>query len=205
MKFFSEDTYLHIYKKNNNDIRAEIDRELKIYKLSQDPGYINVMILNEDNNTNNNFCVKICMSRNASVNNNMYTNVCNIKTNYMSKLCKLLYLYFNYANITRLNKTTNKNENEWFNFKQVLEYNKFMNDINNYITNRVDKYKKKFNLNTCSFEELCKIPFINETRAYYIINYRNRYGKFTRIQELLNINGIGDCVYDQIFQNVYID
>lgn len=197
MKFFGEQLYLEIYKKNNYTIRKNIDKELDIYKLSLDPGYVIFMTLNTENNTNNNFNIKIIKSPHLNIDTSIYTIIYSLKTNYTSKLYILLYLLFNYANVSRYN------DNEWFNFNQVLEYNKLINNINDYITFRINKYKDKFDLNTCSLEDLCTIPFINKVRAQAILNYRKEYG-FTHLYQLEGITGIGKCIYDQILNYVYI-
>ena len=53
-------------------------------------------------------------------------------------------------------------------------------------------------LNTATKEELTALPGIGESKADDIINYRNSNGGFKDIEELKNIKGIGDAIFDKI-------
>lgn len=57
---------------------------------------------------------------------------------------------------------------------------------------------KLININTASAEELQKLPGIGENRSLDIIEYRNTYGKFDSIEELMSIDGIGDGIFSKI-------
>ncbi|MCS7165001.1 MAG: ComEA family DNA-binding protein [Candidatus Calescibacterium sp.] len=50
--------------------------------------------------------------------------------------------------------------------------------------------KIKININTSTVEELTKLPGISRKTAYKIVQYREKYGNFTNINELLRIEGI---------------
>ena len=54
------------------------------------------------------------------------------------------------------------------------------------------------NINTASIEELDSLPRIGPSKAQNIIDYRNVNGKFGSIEEILNVNGIGTAIYEQI-------
>lgn len=54
------------------------------------------------------------------------------------------------------------------------------------------------NINTASIEELDSLPGIGSSKAQNIIDYRNINGKFGSIEEILNVNGIGTALYEQI-------
>lgn len=54
------------------------------------------------------------------------------------------------------------------------------------------------NINTASEKELTSISGIGESKAKNIINYRNENGLFKSIEDIKNVSGIGDTLYEQI-------
>lgn len=60
------------------------------------------------------------------------------------------------------------------------------------------------NINTADVSSLCKLPGIGETRAKAIIEYREKHGAFNSIEELKNVNGIKDGVYDALKDSICV-
>lgn len=54
------------------------------------------------------------------------------------------------------------------------------------------------NLNTCTAQELMTISGIGEVKAAAIIEYREYLGGYTSVEQLKNIKGIGDKIYEKI-------
>lgn len=54
------------------------------------------------------------------------------------------------------------------------------------------------NLNTATVQELMTINGIGETRASMIISYREHLGGYTSVDEIKNISGIGEGIYEQV-------
>lgn len=54
------------------------------------------------------------------------------------------------------------------------------------------------NINTASLDELCTLPGIGKTRAEAVIAYREEYGFFTEVSDLLKVNGIKEGIYNPI-------
>ena len=54
------------------------------------------------------------------------------------------------------------------------------------------------NINTCSKEELMTINGIGEAKAKAIIDYREKNGNFNTIEDIRNVSGIGDSLFEKI-------
>ncbi|MFO3798114.1 MAG: ComEA family DNA-binding protein, partial [Anaerolineales bacterium] len=54
------------------------------------------------------------------------------------------------------------------------------------------------NINYATQEELMTLPGIGPVLAQRIIKYRETYGPFVDVEELLNVKGIGKALLDQI-------
>lgn len=53
------------------------------------------------------------------------------------------------------------------------------------------------NINNASLQELMTLPFIGEGKAQKIIDYRNTHGSFNSKEELLEVSGIGNEVFNK--------
>lgn len=63
----------------------------------------------------------------------------------------------------------------------------------------------KVNLNTASLEELMTLPGIGETRANDILAYRMEHGAFAAVEEIMNVNGIKEGLYNRIKDNIKVN
>ena len=61
------------------------------------------------------------------------------------------------------------------------------------------------NLNTASVAELCTLSGIGESKAEAILAYRTEIGAFSSIEQLKEVTGIGDSLFNQIKESVYIE
>ena len=57
---------------------------------------------------------------------------------------------------------------------------------------------RRININTADQPELMRLPGIGEAMAGRIIAYREEYGGFQRVEELMNISGIGEKKFADI-------
>lgn len=65
--------------------------------------------------------------------------------------------------------------------------------------------EKSINLNTAGADELVSLPGIGESTAEKIIEYRNKKGKFKKIQDIMKVKGIGQKKFDSIKEYLVIE
>lgn len=61
------------------------------------------------------------------------------------------------------------------------------------------------NINTASAEELEQLNGIGRHLAEEIVAYREKNGNFRNIEELINVSGIGDKLFQKICADIYVD
>ncbi|SET45798.1 helix-hairpin-helix domain-containing protein [[Clostridium] polysaccharolyticum] len=66
------------------------------------------------------------------------------------------------------------------------------------LDSREDDASDKVNINTADIDKLTSLPGIGEAKAKSIISYREEQGTFQAIEELKNVEGIKDGVYQKI-------
>jgi competence protein ComEA len=56
---------------------------------------------------------------------------------------------------------------------------------------------EKININTAPMEELMRLSGVGQSYARRIIEYRETQGLFSHIEELKNVKGIGDKIFEK--------
>ena len=74
------------------------------------------------------------------------------------------------------------------------------NQANNSSNNATqsDSQGSKININTADLKELDDIPGVGEATANKILSYRDENGEFKSIEEIKNVNGIGDKKFENM-------
>lgn len=84
---------------------------------------------------------------------------------------------------------------------ECLNYkvNEIVNDksTDEYITNEIWE-SSKISINSATKEELMSLPSIGEAKANAIIEYRQKNGLFKKIEDIKNVKGIGNALYEKI-------
>lgn len=60
------------------------------------------------------------------------------------------------------------------------------------------------NINTATAEELDLLPDIGPVRAQAIITYREEYGPFTSVEDLIHVEGIGEKTLAKILEYITV-
>ena len=68
----------------------------------------------------------------------------------------------------------------------------------------VDAGQSKVNLNQATKEQLMTLPGIGEAKAQSILNYRQEKGSFTSVEEIMNIEGIKEGVFQNIKDHITV-
>ena len=93
-------------------------------------------------------------------------------------------------NIPSKNDNSNENINNTENYITKEKLNS-SNNTNNAKTSKV-------NINSATQTELETLPGIGPSTALKIINYRKEKGKFNKIEDIKNVNGIGESKFNKI-------
>lgn len=73
-------------------------------------------------------------------------------------------------------------------------------------TNQNEALKtSQININTATIEELDKLPGVGEATANKIVSHRNDNGEFKNIEEIKNVNGIGDKKFEAMKELICVE
>ena len=81
---------------------------------------------------------------------------------------------------------------------EVTKENESKLETNNSIEQGEVSKTSQININTATIEELDKLPGVGEATANKIVNHRNDNGEFKNIEEIKNVNGIGDKKFEDM-------
>ncbi len=90
-------------------------------------------------------------------------------------------------------ETETQNENSIESIEKDEEVEK-----DNYNIMTTEEFDNKININTCTKDDLVTIKGLGDKKASAIIEYREINGLFNSIDELLNVNGIGNALFEEI-------
>ena len=68
-----------------------------------------------------------------------------------------------------------------------------------------DSSDGKININTADSETLQTLSGIGEVRAQAIIDYREQYGDFETVEDILKVSGIGEGTLEKIIDYITVD
>lgn len=103
------------------------------------------------------------------------------------------------ADLNKINLAM-KLEDEYHYIIPKIGENLELNSDDTYIGSEIieDEKSNLVNINKATIQELDVLPGIGEATANKIINYREENGEFKSIDEIKNVNGIGDKKYEEL-------
>lgn len=111
------------------------------------------------------------------------------------------------ANIgTKVNLAKKLKDEDYIYIDKILQGNDQNVKVNVSSSNAVSAINSdgKVNINIASMEELDKLPGVGPVTAQKILDYREKNGEFNSIEDLKNIQGIGDKTLDKFRDNIDI-
>ena len=147
---------------------------------------------------------------------NAYTDNINLSKNLVDNM--VIYIYTK----SEFKKLNNKNDINDVCQTQVTEVNECIdqglsviktNDekkenivdvTNNNITEEKDEVSNLININTASEETLMTLTGIGQSKAKAIITYRTENGPFATIDDIKNVSGIGESIFEKIKDSITV-
>ena len=136
---------------------------------------------------------------------NADTSVINLSKNLFDEMVIIIYT-FDEVNAMRGNNVIIQYVEKECNCPAITNDACLSNDDTNYNDNNTtySNVSKKVSINTASLSELQTLTGIGETKANAIIKYREEHGPFSKIEDLMNVSGIGDATFAKIKDNITI-
>ena len=103
------------------------------------------------------------------------------------------------GDISKINRAQKLNDHE---VVIIPNINDKESEIENIIPSSNDK--NKVNINTASINELDTLSGIGPSKAEAIIKYREENGTFKSIEEIKNVTGIGEALFEKFKENITI-
>lgn len=120
------------------------------------------------------------------------------------------YVEYDYSKQDSLfNYYSNTEESDELTLKNNLEIKREVLELSSTDFSRYEELppllEKSININTAGIEELERLPGIGEKTSRKIIALRNNRGAFGKLEELLDVKGIGEVKFNKIKKFLYIE
>ena len=127
----------------------------------------------------------------GGITKNADTSVLNLSKKLKDEMVIIVYSYYEVKNFSYVKEVEKKVQ---------TECSKGINDVENdaCIDSSSEEESSVISINTATKEELMTLTGIGEKKAEDIIKYREENGEFTSIEDIKNVKGIGDSLFEKI-------
>lgn len=101
------------------------------------------------------------------------------------------------ADLNKINLAIKLNDEQHYIIPKIGENIEVENEVEVLGETKSDE-NKKININVADIQELDDLPGVGEATANKIVKYREENNRFNSIEEIKNVNGIGDKKYEDI-------
>ena len=129
---------------------------------------------------------------------NANTTVINLSKKIMDEMVIIIYSNYEVENFKRTKELEKSLINSCINDYESLKNDACIDDSDTEGDDDNDNDNSKVSLNNSSKEELMTLTGIGEKKALDIIEYREKNNGFKNIEDIKNIKGIGDSIFDKI-------
>lgn len=119
---------------------------------------------------------------------------------------EMVIIVYSIEEVKNFEQTKEKEQQVQEKCEQVDE-NALQNDacITTATAENKEQTQQKVSINKATKEELMTLPGVGESKAKDIIDYREKNGPFTTIEDLKNVSGIGESILAKIKDNIIIE
>lgn len=197
-----------VSEKNNSNIK-EIDNKgevlEKIYYYIDIKGYVNnpgVYSLEKGKRVVDAINIAGGLKKDAN------TSLLNLSKEIFDQMVIVIYSNSEIKEYENLNKIKKQEEkicsDKIINDACISNSNNNNNDTTSDIKTDDSNKLFKININTATKEELMTLKNVGESKALAIIEYRNKNGLFKTIDDLKNVSGIGDKLFESLKENITV-
>lgn len=148
-----------------------------------------------------------------------YTNNINLSRKVSNELVIYVYTTSEYKKVNTTTKIvqqtcdcssydisncTNNKQSEIVANNNDTNFNEENNNSNNTTSSSDTNITTKININTATTTELTKLSGIGESKAKDIVAYRETNGNFKSIEEIKNVSGIGNAIFEKIKDSITV-
>ncbi len=130
--------------------------------------------------------------------NNAYTANINLSKRVTDELVIYVYTDSEYQKNNSNGNSSKKEDNSYTIDKYIDSSVSIITSSSSDNVSNSSESGSLININTASSEQLTTLPGIGDAKANNIIAYRTEVGYFKTIEELKNVNGIGDATFEQL-------